>query len=207
MEKAEHLRYACTFAPQGWSAADWIGVGSPRWAWRGTWVQEADHIRNQVPAGAGEDELLGPRAPETYASQVWREQVNLPLRVCAELCFDHRMAPLIVLAPELGADCNSRPQYREHYEVVLYDEGINVWYHVMALGRPRWQKLAHHPLPLASRQRHLLEVETREAALVVRVAGAEWSVPCPELPPRSFVGLTGCEGVNRFYNFSIHTSA
>jgi hypothetical protein len=199
------LRYTCTFAPQGWAAAEWIRVGSPRWAWRGGWVQEADHLRNQVPRDAAEEEMLGPRAPETYASQVWGERLSGPLRVCAELSFDRRMAPLIVLAPELGADCNSQPQYREHYEVVLYDEGVNVWHHVMALGRPRWQKLAHHPFAVPARQRHVLEVEKRAAELVVRTVGAEFAVSAPDLPPSCYVGITGCEGINRFYSFSLHT--
>lgn len=204
---ATNLRYACNFSPRGWSAADWIAVGSPRWAWRGSWVQEEDHIRNQVPAGVSGEELLGARAPETYASQVWREPVCGPLRVGAEVSFDERMAPLVVLAPELGADCNSQPQYREHYEVVLYDEGINVWHHTMALGRPRWQKLAHQAFAVAPRQRHRLEVETGPAKLLVRAAGQEVQVPCPALPERCFVGLTGCEGVNRFYHFSVHAQS
>ncbi len=204
---AMDLRYACTFSPSGWSAADWIEVGSPRWAWRGGWAQEADHIRNQVPAGASAAEMLGPRAPETYASLVWKERVSGPLRVCAELSFDDRMAPLIVLAPELGADCNSRPQYREHYEVVLYHEGINVWYHTMTLGRPRWQKLVHQAFAVAPRQRHRLEVEHSAGALVVQVAGQEVRVPCPSQPERCFVGLTGCEGINRFYNFSVYSQS
>ncbi len=199
------LRYACAFSPQGWSAAAWIPVGSPRWAWRGAWVQEEDHLRNQVPSGASEEELLGPRAPETYASQVWQEQISGPLLVRAEMSFDHRMAPLIVLAPELSADCNSQPQYREHYEVVLYDQGINVWHHTFALGRPCWQKLAHHAFEVAPRQHHTLEVEKSAAELVVRVAGRELVVSCPDLPHSCFAGLTGCEGVNRFYSFSIHT--
>lgn len=201
------LHYTCTFAPEGWSAADWIAVGSPRWAWRGAWVQEADHIRNQVPAGASEAELLGPRAPETYASQVWRERVSGPLLVRAEMSFDHRMAPLVVLAPELSANCNSQPQYREHYEVVLCDEGINIWHHTFALGRPCWQKLAHHSFEVSARQRHTLEVEKHAAELVVRVAGREFAVFCPILPQCTYVGLTGCEGVNRFYTFSVHTQA
>lgn len=201
------MNYECSFSPQGWAAAEWIAVGSPRWAWRGAWVQEGDHIRNQVPADASPEDLLGPRAPETYASQVWRQQVHGPLRVRAELSFDHRMAPLIVLAPELGADCNSRPQYREHYEVVLYDEGINVWHHIMALGRPRWQQLARHPFALAAGQRHVLEVEKAAAELVVRVAGQQVRVPCPGLPEGCFAGITGCEGLNRFYHFSVQTPA
>ncbi|MCC7265360.1 MAG: hypothetical protein IT369_22885 [Candidatus Latescibacteria bacterium] len=204
---AMDLCYTCSFLPQGWSAADWIAVGSPRWAWRGAWVQEEDHIRNQAPADASPEEWLGSRAPETYASQVWQEQVSGPLRVGAEVSFDHRMAPLIVLAPELAANCNSQPQYREHYEVVLYDEGINVWHHTFALGRPRWQQLARHPFAVAAGQRHLLEVETGPAALVVRAAGQQVQVPCPALPPRCFVGLTGCEGTNRFYSFSVYTSS
>ena len=201
------LRCACTFAPPGWSANEWIEVGSPRWAQRGIWVQEEEHLRNGVPAGATPDELLGLCAPETYTSQVWRERVSGALRVRAEMAFDHRMAPLIVLAPELSANCNSQPQYREHFEVVLYDEGINVWHHTFALGRPRWQKLAHYFLSVAPRQRHTLEVEKREAELIVRAAGREFVLSCPALPQACYVGITGSEGVNRFYAFSLRSEA
>ena len=83
--------YACSFATGQWNAEDWLSVRSPRWTFEGTWLQEADHIRNSVPLDASPAALQGERAGETYASMLHRHSVKSSLRVRAELSFDECM--------------------------------------------------------------------------------------------------------------------
>ncbi|MFT5085773.1 MAG: hypothetical protein ACI906_000443 [Candidatus Latescibacterota bacterium] len=192
--------YSGAFAAAGWHAEDWLLVKSPRWDSVGEWVQEADHIRNRVPADVTPEQMLGERAGETYTSMLYKEP-QTSLRVCAEMSFDERMAPLIVLAaePELGAD--GRREYREHIEIVLFDEGINIWHHKWSVERgPHWRRAAWASFAVDAGRRYALEVERVEMALTVRCGECVFGVEIA-LPEQLYTGITGCEGNNRFYEF------
>jgi hypothetical protein len=201
--------YARRFSQGGWREADWILVKSPRWDRLGEWVQEPDAIRNQTPEGATDAELLGKHAPETYTSMVLAKAFEGNLTVRTTLAFEDQMAPLIVLAPELGKDATGRPEYREHFEIVAYDKGINVWHHTWADGKPAWKKAAYWRFDLAPKTRHALEVQVNHSSrgpmMVITLDNHEMGYLDPALPTRCHVGITGCEGVNRFYDFSVRS--
>ncbi len=201
--------YSCRFVRGGWEAEVWTLVKSPRWDRLGGWVQEDDAIRNEVPADAGPADLLGPRAGETYSSMVVSRPFEGNLTVRTTLLFEDRMAPLIVLAPELGADAAGRPEYREHFEIVAYDKGVNVWHHTWADGKPAWKKTAYWVFDVKPGVRHRLEVQVNHSGrgpmLVVRLDDREMGYREEALPARCYVGITGCEGVNRFYDFTVRS--
>jgi len=193
------------FDKAGWDASKWILVKSPRWDHFGTWVQETGHIRNTVPEGVSAEELLSKRAKETYSSMVYHDKVSGQVTIRATMAFDHRMAPLIVLAPELGKDARERPEYREHFEVVLFDEGVNVWHHTYRNGKPSWHKAAYARFPLKPNTPYTLLVRKTDRALHIEVDGHVFGYLDDSLPDTFYAGITGCEGVNRFYDFSLIT--
>ncbi len=202
--------FSCKFVPGGWNVADWVLVKSPRWAYRGSWEQDSDHIRNKVPADATDAEMLGKRAGETYTSMLWKEKISGSKTVVirAEMSFDYQMAPLLVIAPEYGQGADALPEYRQHWEIVLYDKGINVWHHQYADGKPAWYKAAALNTTFAPRQKVMLTVSMNFAGKVpqleISADGHTFSYAELQLPTSFFVGLTACEGVNRFYNFSVN---
>ena len=201
--------YSCRFAKGAWQAADWILVKSPRWDRLGDWVQEADAIRNQTPAEASAAELLGKRAPETYTSMVVARPFEGNLSIHATFSFEDQMAPLMVLAPELGKDAQGRPEYREHFEIVAYNLGLNVWHHTWVEGKPHWRKAAYWKFELQPKTRHGLDLQVNHSSrgpmLVLKLEEREMGYLEPALPTRGYVGITGCEGVNRFYDFSVRS--
>jgi hypothetical protein len=184
-------------------------VKSPRWDRLGEWVQEADAIRNQTPAAATPTDLLGKSAPETYSSMVVARPFEGNLTVRTSLSFDDQMAPLIVLAPALGKDAKDRPEYREHFEIVAYDKGVNVWHHTWADGKPAWKKAAYWNFELRPKTRYTLEVQVNHSShgpmLVVKLDDREMGYLDTSLPTMCFVGVTGCEGVNHFHDFSVRS--
>lgn len=195
--------YACSFATGQWNAEDWLPVRSPRWTFEGTWLQEADHIRNSVPPDASPAALQGERAGETYASMLHRHSVKSSLRVRAELSFDECMAPLITLAAEPAEESGGACVYREHVEVVLFNQGINVWHHRWTAERgPYWHRAAWSRFSAAAGRRYVLEVERVGSDLTVRCAGSVLGVRLV-LPETLYAGITGCEGTNRFYHFAM----
>ena len=193
----------CTFDKAGWKPDEWTLVKSPRWAHFGNWVQRSDHIENETPPGATPKLLLGKLAPQSYTSMVYKAKVTGKVTIKATMAFDDRMAPIIVIAPELGKSAGGQPEYREHYEVCVFDQGVNVWRHSFKSGKPSWQKAAFARFPLKPRTRYTLQVTKRRKQLTVTIDGHEFGYLDESLPEEFHVGITGCEGVNRFYDFEL----
>lgn len=205
--KPEEATCDFTFKIGGWRPLDWMLVKSPRWSNTGEIRQESDYIANVTPAGASEEDMLSRRAPETYASMLWKTRLSGSFTVSSTMAFDYRMAPLIVLTAKTGTDANGYPEYREHWEVVLWDEGINIWHHEFKAGRPVWHRAAMIQHKFLAGEKYDLKVQVTR-----RDRGAELKVTCGDaclayiehdLPESLMVGLTGCEGVNRFYDFKV----
>lgn len=191
------------FTPDGWKPEEWIRVKSPRFDHFGSWVQQSDHIQNEVPAGVSPDDLQSKRASETYTSMVFAKPFSGDLRITACLAFAYRMAPLVVLAPALGKDAAGRPEYREHFEICVFNEGVNVWRHTFADGKPSWKKAAFARFPLLPNTRYVLGVEIKGKQMSVTIDGHTFGYTDESLPGTAYVGVTGCEGVNRFYDLTV----
>lgn len=195
-----------SFAEGKWDKGEWIVVKSARWPEFGHWVQKADHIENSVPLDADEIKWQGARAPETYASMLWNTKLHGNFKVSSTMDFDFRMAPLIVLAPSFGRDANGFPEYREHWEIIIYDEGINVWHHQND-GKPTWHLAAQLKIKYEPKRKYELKVQVKRekagAQIIVDCGGASFSYMEHDLPQELFAGITGCEGINRFYDFKV----
>jgi hypothetical protein len=151
--------------------------------------------------------MLGKRAGETYTSLVRMQAIIGSFRGEATMSFAHRMAPLIVLAPTLGTSQDGTPEYREHWEIVLFDQGVNVWHHVCRDGKPSWRKAAFARFPVKAGEKHKLTVAVKRgrdgAQITAKVGDHELGYLDEHLPESFHVGLTGCEGINRFYDFRL----
>ena len=128
-----------SFEPGAWSSNDWILVKSPRWNYMHGFVQKEDGIENECPAISGE-EVYKKHCYGVYAAMVLKDRVEAGQTVSSVMSFDWRMAPLIVLAEKLGKGETGEPTFGEHWEIVLYDEGLNVWHHSIRDGKPFWYK-------------------------------------------------------------------
>ena len=205
------------FQPGQWSSQDWVMVRSPRFPFPGHWVQEEEFLRNQVPPPQeGEspqeygERLEEPDSPRTYVSMVLADPVKgRKVTLSSTLSFQYRMAPLLVLANGLGADGEGNPEYREHWEIVLYDQGINVWHHEFREGKPYWRLAAFLQTPFSPQTPYLLtaqvEFTPKGPELTVRCDGKVFGCLLPTLQRDFRAGLTACEGINHFWNFSLTT--
>ncbi len=198
---------AVSFQRGAWSQDQWTMVKSPRWENRGSWQQLDDAIVNVCPADATDKEMMGPRAAETYTSMLWKEPVKGNFTMSSTMSFQYRMAPLFVLTKELGADATGYPEYREHWEVVLYDDGINVWHHEYSEGKPHWHLAASAQYKFQPETKYTLKLQVQRFPY-----GARVTVSCGDakvvytehgLPETLFVGITGCEGPCKFYDFTL----
>lgn len=200
------------FARWKWNPADWVAFKSLRFDYCHGFVQKDDHIENPCPEGVSDEALYAKHVTEVYASQVFsRRLVGSTIEVASTMSFDHLMAPLIVLTPELDVDDTGRHAFKKHYEVVLYNEGINVWhYDYDAVCGLSWHLAAFARAPFEAKRPYELKVALakgkREMRMTVSCGGVTFGFEDPELPESFYAGVTGCEGRNRFYDFTARTS-
>ena len=196
--------YACQFTQDGWKPGDWIQVKSPRWEYIGTWVQKEDHIQNTVPEGLTPEEQL--RALN-FSSMVYKEPVAGNATISATMLFEYKMAPELVLANAVDKNEKGHPQYSEYWEIVLYNEGLNVWHHQIVDGKPFWRRAAFVTAAFEPNTKYTLEATvqfTKKCPLLtVTCNGVKFGCMLPELKKGFYAGITGCEGVNRFYDFRL----
>lgn len=192
------------FSENAWDPDQWLIVRSPRWTDVSHWEQEKDHITNYVPADLKpEDMQMGrDRTGESYISMLLKQPVTGSARMSTVCAFDGRMAPLIVLSRELG------PVHHEHLEIVLYDRGVNLWHHFYKDGQPSWQLVSFMDLELKAGEKYTLTTDTIFAKqgkfLVMGCNGKTFGCRiADDWPETYYVGFTGCEGKNRFYDFSL----
>ena len=194
-----------SFKPGAWSTNDWILVKSPRFNYMHGFVQREDGIENECPPVSGE-ELFKKHCREVYSAMVLKEKAEIGQTVSSTMSFDWRMAPLIVLAEKLDRSEHGEPTFGEHWEIVLYDEGLNVWHHSIKDGKPFWYLAAYLKVPFARNTRYDLTVmvsKTRKGVkeMVVTCGGHEFGYVDNDLPDSFYAGIIGCEGRNRFYDF------
>lgn len=194
--------YSCTFVAGGWNQADWLRVKSPMAEHFGDWFQQKDCITNEVPKGIVPGEFQG-NFEDTYSSMVYKEKVTGNVTITSTMAFTCKMAPLIVLAPNVRKNAKGQKEYAEHFEVVIFNEGVNIWRYSVTGGKLAFRKAAFANFPLQKDTKYVLEVKKTDKTLTVSIAGHTFGYLDDALPDSFYVGITGCEGLNRFYDFTV----
>ena len=206
-----------SFARGKWNPADWLTFKSVRFDYTHEFVQMDDHIVNPSDSAWSDEELYAKHVTEVYASIVHPQKLSgNTIELSSTMSFDHLMAPIIVLTPELDRDDRGRHVFKKHYEVVLYRDGINVWHYTYDESRPEGEKLQWHlaafaRAPFLPKTKYELKVmmsrvEGREMRMTVECGNVKVGFEDADLPTSFYAGVTGCEGRNRFYDFKARAS-
>ena len=133
-----------------------------------------------------------------------REKFSTRTRVEIECSFDAWGAPLIVIAEDIQNE--DIPRYGNYMEVVIYENGINVWGMKYDGQEVLWNKLMSVDYAVSPKERHTLAVDILENSLEITADGRKMSVYVENMYPSYHVGIDACENVNRFYSFEVeHT--
>ena len=205
--KAVPVKANVSFEPGAWSSNDWTIVKGPRWKYIHGFVQKEDCIENECPPLSGE-EIFKKHNSAVYSAMVLNKKAVSGQTVSSVMGFDWRMAPLIVISEKLERTPAGEPVFGEHWEIVLYDEGLNVWHHFMRNGKPAWYKAAYLKVPFEKNTRYNLEVKVAKTPrgvkeMTVKCGGYELGYVDNDLPDKFYAGIIGCEGRNMFYDFKI----
>ena len=213
-ENRKRMTADVSFARGKWNPSDFELAKSWRWNHLGGFVQRDDMIVNDVPVELTPEEVYRKCHDSSYAALVHKGVFALGSTVSSKMMFDYRMAPIVVLAPELGVSAAGVPEFRDHWEICLYDRGINVWYHWFENGRQRWHKAAAFELPAGESfkagvpydvsvrvERYPRHPDLKQ--MTVTCEGRKFSYVDERLPETFRAGIIACEGRNFFYDFKV----
>ena len=207
--------YTCSFATGMWNAGDWSMVKRHDWDHYGRWLQRDAYIENETPVVPDLADLEwkpeegldfeGKLMTRTHTGMVYAQPAAGDFHVASTLAFTRRMSPSIVFGTLTDSARPTHRQYRESWEIVLWDEGINVWRQTLPDGVVHWDLIGYAKFPSQAHTRYLLDVRREGQTLHVQVGDHRFGLLDPELPESCYVGITGCEGINRFYDFQLTT--
>ena len=141
-----------------------------------------------------------------YTTLVLKEKMKLGTRSTVECSFDKYGAPLVVITDALY-EKDGIYRYGEHFEAVAFRRGCNVWHNTLPDNPTRKkpvisEKLHFEDIPTEDGTRVKLSVEFLKGEIKVEMNGKAFSVKA-DVPSEFYLGFTGCEGINRFYSFTV----
>lgn len=136
-------------------------------------------------------------------SLLTQERYGPGVEVTLRCAFESLGCPEIIIVEKME-DCeDGAVRYGPCFEVVLYKDGINVWRHYRENGKCFWHKRLGMEFPVTEHGEHTLAVVVQEKSLLINLDGQKTVLRVDDLPATFHVGLTGCEGIVRFYEMLI----
>ena len=209
---ADKTLYETTFAKGKWNPNDWQMTKSSRWSYVGKWIQHDKFIANAVPKNASDKELQSKRAGETYTVMLLKNKITGPCTITCTMEFDYRMAPGIIITLKDPVKIKENQELRDHLEFILYDLGVNIWHHYFENGKQKWRKNFYltDKKSFGPKKPYTVTMklsQTSKGPYIEVIAGGN---VCGYYEPLLFkqdyqIGIVGCEGLNRFYDFKVTT--
>ncbi len=140
-----------------------------------------------------------------YTSLLTKERYPHNTTITATCSFEKFGAPLLLFTDHVQTDDAGNLWYGGCYEIVLFEEGINVWKHFMAGNEVKWVKLFFAAFPVNSQERYTIRATLLEQGMEFAVNKRKYFLRIENLPAEMHVGFTACEDINRIYHFSVVT--
>jgi hypothetical protein len=195
--------YTTSFAEGKWNQSDWFDMRSASSDIHGEWIQNKDHISNKVPDGEKLEDVIKENQNKLFISKLLNHKLSGTSEISSTMSWDKNYAPLIVIASAPESVQAGLPFSRNYIEVVIYEKGINIWQHFYKDGKQSYKKVAWIDCSFKAKKKYKLEVSVRAKELYVKVGNYNLGVNGMEIPENYYVGITACEGINRFYDFSV----
>lgn len=143
----------------------------------------------------------------SYTSIISKETYTAGAKIHTKCAFERFGAPLIVFGNDMSDGENGMKLYGLHFEVVAYENGVNVWHIVPD---PSNEERPIKPTLIASMKFTILPDEMTDITVAfgkgefdMEVNGHKETVSHKDIPETFRVGITACEGPNKFYEINI----
>lgn len=172
-----------------------IYAHSYRWTETPVVIQEEDCVVNAVNPDTeqGFDNI----------SLMTREKYGVGTKLTTTCSFEKTAAPLFVIADKYYENEDGVLKYGDYLEIVIWKYGLNVWQMYMEDGIVKWNQLLGVEFPLTEDEKHTMSVEILDEAIRMEVEGRVFLLRVENLNQTYHVGVNMCEGITRFYDFTI----
>ena len=201
------------FAAGKWDRGAFFEARNDDWNRGDPIVQMPDCVMNANDPKWTDEDLFKNHQADVYSSLILTNRFRGDITFSSKMSFDHRMAPSLVIAGEFATDAEGRKAFRDIYEIVLFEDGLNVWRHRRPNGgKSEIEKVAYTSHVFKKRTPYVLTVELKRKKayggrlttdVKVSADGAEVGFRDETVPAVYSVGLLGSEGRCRFYDFTV----
>ena len=205
------------FAEGKWDRGAFFEARNDDWNRGDPIVQMSDCVMNANDPSWSDEDLFKNHQADVYSSLILTNRFRGDITFSSRMSFDHRMAPSLVIAGEFAMDAQGRKAFRDIYEIVLFEDGLNVWRHRRpGGGKSEIEKVAYTAHVFKKKTPYELKVVlTRKKAYGGRLTtdikvssdGAEVGFRDETVPTVYSIGLLGSEGRCRFYGLTVDDAA
>lgn len=181
------------FSKGGWNQSDFQYVYSPKFAPTPRFVQEDGCLVNRGDPATGHYD---------YVSMVTARKFRAGTVLSTRCSFVKYGAPLIVLTNDIRKGKNGELRYGRHMEIVAYEGGVNVWSLEPLANDVHPTNLLRQKFSVSAGKIIHLTVCPQKGKLDISLDGNSFSVKADCVPDEFYAGITACEGINRFYDFT-----
>ncbi len=160
-------------------------------------VQEEDCIANR------RNEKM--RDGFEYTTIMLKDMYGAGTKMWFTSSFESYGAPLFTITDKIRVDKDGKWRYGPCHEVVIWEKGINVWDMYMVDGKLTWHRVMSLEFPLEINKKHELYVELKDKYIRFGVGDKIAEVRMDSMAEKVYVGVTGCENINRLYSLKIET--
>ena len=142
-----------------------------------------------------------------YVSVICKEKCAVGAKVSVKCSFGKFGAPLLVFSNDISSNDDGSELYGLHFEVVAYENGCNIW-HITPdpsnTERPiKTKKIAFEEFVIREDELIEINVTFEKGRIISVVNGHEIVCENEDFPEEFYVGFTGCEGPNQFFEMII----
>lgn len=138
-----------------------------------------------------------------FTSILLKERYGEGTKISFTTSFESYGAPLLVITGSLDRDEGGNLRFGDYQEVVLWEKGVNVWDFHRMNDKIQIDWLLRSDYPIEPGKLYKLTVELGKQRLKVWVESYYFELRVPSLPEKAYLGITACEGINRFYDLEI----
>ncbi len=185
------------FSKNKWTTGELVYANSYRYTDEPEFSQLDDCIVNRVnpKTETGFDNI----------SLMTKEKFSGKTLIRTRCSFDKYGAPLIVVAQEMDEQEGKIPRYGNYFEVVIYENGINIWRMWCENKKVSWKKMMSVTFDVSAKEIHSLTVVVNEEGFEVDADGRKMTLYVPDMYSSYHVGIDACEDINRFYDFEVES--
>lgn len=142
-----------------------------------------------------------------YISIVTKKKYRKGARLTTRCDFKGYGAPIISITDDCRYYDNGDMYYGLHFETVAYSLGCNIW-QIIPLPEGSKEpienrKIANLPFEIGQEEPVEITIEVLDKKIVANINGRTIIAESDDIPDTFHVGLTACEGINKFYDFVI----